>query len=99
MTLRVTDEETEDSWQGIARSFMRYYPHGTQFMASDELRRRLPTTYYLARFGAGTGAATTSAQLSTPRSRHIGLEQGARRLIWDSREMRFDFMRFIRVWK
>jgi spermidine synthase len=50
-TLRVTDEETEDA--GRYRTLIHgTIQHGTQFMASDELRR-LPTTYYSRDSGVG----------------------------------------------
>ncbi|MGH9633653.1 MAG: fused MFS/spermidine synthase [Candidatus Angelobacter sp.] len=50
-TLRVTDEETEDA--GRYRTLIHgTIQHGTQFMASDELRR-LPTTYYSHDSGVG----------------------------------------------
>jgi spermidine synthase len=50
-TLRVTDEETEDA--GRFRTLIHgTIQHGTQFMASDELRR-LPTTYYSRDSGVG----------------------------------------------
>jgi len=50
-TLRVTDEETEDA--GRYRTLIHgTIQHGTQFMASEELRR-LPTTYYSRDSGVG----------------------------------------------
>jgi spermidine synthase len=50
-TLRVTDEETEDA--GRYRTLIHgTIQHGTQFMASEELRR-LPTTYYSCDSGVG----------------------------------------------
>lgn len=50
-TLRVTDEETDDA--GRFRTLIHgTIQHGTQFMASDELRR-LPTTYYSRDSGVG----------------------------------------------
>ena len=50
-TLRVTDEETEDA--GRYRTLIHgTIQHGTQFLASEELRR-LPTTYYSHDSGVG----------------------------------------------
>jgi spermidine synthase len=50
-TLRVTEEPTEDA--GTYRTLIHgTIQHGTQFMASDELRR-LPTTYYSRDSGVG----------------------------------------------
>jgi len=50
-TLRVTDEETEDA--GRFRTLIHgTIQHGTQFMASEDLRR-LPTTYYSRDSGVG----------------------------------------------
>jgi len=50
-TLRVTDEATDDA--GRYRTLIHgTIQHGTQFMASDELRR-LPTTYYSRDSGVG----------------------------------------------
>lgn len=50
-TLRVTDEETEDA--GRYRTLIHgTIQHGTQFMASEALRR-LPTTYYSRDSGVG----------------------------------------------
>jgi spermidine synthase len=50
-TLRVTDEATDDA--GRYRTLIHgTIQHGTQFMASEELRR-LPTTYYSHNSGVG----------------------------------------------
>jgi spermidine synthase len=50
-TLRVTDEATEDA--GRYRTLIHgTIQHGTQFMATEELRR-LPTTYYSHNSGVG----------------------------------------------
>ena len=50
-TLRVTDEATDDA--GRFRTLIHgTIQHGTQFMASEELRR-LPTTYYSRNSGVG----------------------------------------------
>ncbi|MGC2745359.1 MAG: hypothetical protein WA672_19485, partial [Candidatus Angelobacter sp.] len=50
-TLRVTEEATEDA--GTYRTLIHgTIQHGTQFMASEELRR-LPTTYYSRDSGVG----------------------------------------------
>jgi spermidine synthase len=50
-TLRVTEEPTEDA--GTYRTLIHgTIQHGTQFMASEELRR-LPTTYYSRDSGVG----------------------------------------------
>jgi spermidine synthase len=50
-TLRVTEEATEDA--GTYRTLIHgTIQHGTQFMASEELRR-LPTTYYSRNSGVG----------------------------------------------
>ena len=67
-TLRVTDEETEDA--GRFRTLIHgTIQHGTQFMASDELRR-LPTTYYSRDSGVGVGAGQLLQGPGAPRGRH-----------------------------
>jgi spermidine synthase len=50
-TLRVTDEATDDAG-GYRTLIHGTIQHGTQFMASEELRR-LPTTYYSHNSGVG----------------------------------------------
>jgi spermidine synthase len=72
-TLRVTDEETEDA--GRYRTLIHgTIQHGTQFMASDELRR-LPTTYYSR--DSGVGLALDNCCKGRPRRvADIGLGTG-----------------------
>jgi spermidine synthase len=72
-TLRVTDEETEDA--GRYRTLIHgTIQHGTQFMASDELRR-LPTTYYS--HDSGVGLALDNCCKGRPRRvADIGLGTG-----------------------
>jgi len=72
-TLRVTDEETEDA--GRFRTLIHgTIQHGTQFMASDELRR-LPTTYYSR--DSGVGLALDNCCKGRPRRvADIGLGTG-----------------------
>jgi spermidine synthase len=72
-TLRVTDEETEDA--GRYRTLIHgTIQHGTQFMASEELRR-LPTTYYS--HDSGVGLALDNCCKGRPRRvADIGLGTG-----------------------
>jgi spermidine synthase len=72
-TLRVTEEPTEDA--GTYRTLIHgTIQHGTQFMASDELRR-LPTTYYS--HDSGVGLALDSCCKGRPRRvADIGLGTG-----------------------
>lgn len=72
-TLRVTDEETDDA--GRYRTLIHgTIQHGTQFMASDELRR-LPTTYYSR--DSGVGLALDNCCKGRPRRvADIGLGTG-----------------------
>ncbi len=72
-TLRVTDEETEDA--GRYRTLIHgTIQHGTQFMASEELRR-LPTTYYSR--DSGVGLALDNCCKGRPRRvADIGLGTG-----------------------
>src|SRR5438270_2302276 len=72
-TLRVTDEETEDA--GRFRTLIHgTIQHGTQFMASEELRR-LPTTYYSHDSGVGL-ALDTCCKGRPRRVRGLGLGPG-----------------------
>jgi spermidine synthase len=72
-TLRVTDEATEDA--GRYRTLIHgTIQHGTQFMASEELRR-LPTTYYSR--DSGVGLALDNCCKGRPRRvADIGLGTG-----------------------
>jgi spermidine synthase len=72
-TLRVTDEATEDA--GRYRTLIHgTIQHGTQFLASEELRR-LPTTYYS--HDSGVGLALDNCCKGRPRRvADIGLGTG-----------------------
>jgi spermidine synthase len=72
-TLRVTEEPTEDA--GTYRTLIHgTIQHGTQFMASEELRR-LPTTYYSR--DSGVGLALDNCCKGRPRRvADIGLGTG-----------------------